>query len=406
MTTSVFSYTKAISLLTSTGKFHINLGLERIKAILEHFGNPQDGIKCIHIAGTNGKGSTCAMLASVLSRAGYKTGLYTSPHLVEYTERIKIDGLEISRNSFTKIIFRITDFAERAKIPATEFEILTAAAFIYFYENSVDFAVIETGLGGRFDATNIIKKPELTIITDIALDHTARLGNSTGQIAYEKAGIIKQGTPVITLADNKGLDIIRKKSLETGNELVLTSREKVNGPEPKGLWYGRNLALVRHAIRILKKQGAHIPENAEKAGIENTRWPARFQYIREENLVIDAAHNPAGAELLRETLDRYFPGPERIFIYSSLNTKDYNSVAKALFRENDRVILTKSASTASVNPETLKKCVEKICKSIYLSKNVQQAVEICREISTQKDLVVFTGSIYTIGEFFNLRTTN
>lgn len=398
----IFSYSEAVSLLSSRDKFHIKLGLDRIKKLLELFNNPQDRIKCIHVAGTNGKGSTCAMLASVLEYAGYKTGLYTSPHLVEYTERIRINSKEISQSGFAELIFKVISLSKKYDIPATEFEILTAAGYIYFYEQNVDFAVLETGLGGRLDATNIVKIPELTIITDIDLDHIARLGETVEQIAFEKAGIIKPGVPVIVLEDNKGLGVIKKQSAETQSPIALAKPEKVDNTELKGVWHGRNLSLVRHALSLLRERGFVIPEKAEKYGIKNTVWQGRFQYIKEQNLVIDAAHNPAAAVLLRKTLDKHFPDKDRLFIYSSLNTKDYQGVADVLFREQDRVILTRtSISSAVVQPEVLEEYIQIKCKEVYSSKNVGEAVEICRKISTQKDLIVFTGSIYTIGEFYS-----
>lgn len=185
------NYNKAIELLTSQGKFYINLGLDRISAVLGLLGNPQDKLKCIHVAGTNGKGSVCAIIAAILSKAGIKTGLYTSPHIFEYTERIQINGFNISKEDFAKYLFEICEIADKNNIHLTEFEILTAVMFKYFADNDVDVVVLETGLGGRFDATNVIKSNLCSIITHIDLDHTERLGNTKSKIAFEKAGIIK-----------------------------------------------------------------------------------------------------------------------------------------------------------------------------------------------------------------------
>jgi len=389
-----YSYSEAVSLLTSQEKFHIKLGLERVSELLAYFGNPQDRIKCIHVAGTNGKGSTCAMIASVLVEAGYKTGLYTSPHLVEYTERMKINGKDISRSDFSKLIFEVINYSNNANIPATEFEILTVAAFMYFYEQGVDYAVIETGLGGRLDATNVVKKPLMSIITDIDLDHTSRLGGTIEEIAREKAGIIKSESPVITLKDNKGLDIMQKK---TFSKLILADPEKIRfDTNLKGIWQKRNLALAEEAITLLE---INIPEKVQEQGFKNTVWQGRFQYIEEENLVIDAAHNPLAAKVLRESLDKYFPDSKRVFIYSSLDTKDYRGVIELLFREEDIVILTKSFSAASVPPEVLKQYIK---GQVYTTQNTEEAVKLCKNISSKEDLTIFTGSIYTIGEFLAL----
>ena len=192
------NYVEAKELLTSQGKFHIKLGLERVQAVLKLLGNPQDKVKIIHVAGTNGKGSVCSIVANILKCAGYKVGLYTSPHLVEYTERIRINNEEISQEDFATYIEKICALADKHNIHLTEFEILTVMAYKYFADKKVKIAVIETGLGGRFDATNVTKKTFISVITSISLDHTDRLGDTVEKIAFEKAGIIKPKSIVIT----------------------------------------------------------------------------------------------------------------------------------------------------------------------------------------------------------------
>ena len=216
------NYEKAVELLTSQGKFYINLGLERIALILDLLGNPQDKLKCIHVAGTNGKGSVCAMIAAVLETASIKTGLYTSPHIFEYTERIKINGSEISKEDFANYIFDICEIADKNSIHLTEFEILTAVMFKYFADNNVEVVVLETGLGGRFDATNVIKSNLCSIITHIDLDHTERLGNTRSEIAFEKAGIIKPDCPVITC---EGYEEVNEKYLDYGTAVPVAYKE-------------------------------------------------------------------------------------------------------------------------------------------------------------------------------------
>ena len=186
------NYEQAKELLTSQGKFHIKLGLERVQAVLKLLKNPQDKVKIIHVAGTNGKGSVCSIVANILKCAGYKVGLYTSPHLVEYTERIRINNEEIPQNIFADYIEKICNLADEHEIHLTEFEILTVMAYKYFADNKVKIAVIETGLGGRFDATNVTKKTFISVITSISLDHTDRLGDTVEKIAFEKEGIIKR----------------------------------------------------------------------------------------------------------------------------------------------------------------------------------------------------------------------
>lgn len=397
------NYQTAISQLTSLEKFHINLGLDRVQALLELFGNPQDSLKCIHVAGTNGKGSTCAMLESILRSAGYKTGLYTSPHLVDYTERIKVNGRDISRDEFAEVILRVIEHTEAQKIPATEFEILTVAAFLYFREKSVDFAVMETGLGGRLDATNVIKKPELCIITDIGLDHTARLGGTVEEIASEKAGIIKEAVPVVTLKDNAGLDVIKNKAESSNSRLILSDELDADPSEValKGLWQRRNLSLVKAGLALLREAGVNVPVEAEKQGLQNVQWRGRFEYIKEENLLIDSAHNPPGAKVLRASLDKYFSNNGRVFVYSSLNTKDFRTVSTILFRQEDVVIVTRNTGHASESPDVIASFLRenRLCREVYSTEHVLEAMELSRKLRNDNDLIVFTGSIYTIGEF-------
>ena len=308
------NYEQAKELLTSQGKFYINLGLERIQSILKLIGNPQEKIKIIHVAGTNGKGSVSSILANILKCAGYKTGLYTSPHLVEYTERIKINNIDISKKDFAAYIEKISTIAEKKNIHLTEFEILTAIAFKYFADNKVEIAVIETGLGGRFDATNVCKKPILSIITSISLDHTDRLGNTIEKIAFEKAGIIKPKSTILTEISNKGFKIIKntaeeKKaklivatnyvnmSYENGNNYVSIEDKKCEFPL-LGLYQKANLSIVLQAVEFLR-----IKTKAVIEGLKTAKWPARLEYIKDKNLLIDGAHNPDAAQELKKSLD-------------------------------------------------------------------------------------------------------
>lgn len=406
MTISQKKYEKAIKILSSQGKFYINLGLERIQNLLSLYDNPQNKIKCIHIAGTNGKGSTCAMIASILQYAGYKTGLYTSPHLVNYTERIKINAKYISKNDFAELLFDVVMTAEKNRIHATEFEILTAMAFLYFYREKVDFAVIETGLGGRLDATNIIQKPLISVITSISLDHTDRLGNTIEEIACEKAGIIKKGVPVVTFKENLGIEIIKNKALESASELFFIDyRNTLNfNTTLKGSWQKQNMSLALKTVELLKNQGMEIPDNAIKEGLMNVQWAGRFQFIQEMNLILDGAHNPDSARVLRETLDILYPNEKRIWIYSSISTKNYPKIMETLFiedRKSDTVILTKSAAPAAVHVQSLKKELQKsrFGGEIYFSESIKEAVEIFLNIRKDNSIGVLVGSLYSAGEF-------
>lgn len=325
------TYNNAIDLLTSQGKFYINLGLERISAVLDLLGNPQDKLKCIHVAGTNGKGSVCAIIASILTEAGMKTGLYTSPHIFEYTERIKINGCEISKDDFVKYIFEICEIADKNDIHLTEFEILTAVMFKYFSDNNVEVVVLETGLGGRFDATNVIKRNLCSIITHIDLDHTDRLGNTRSKIAFEKAGIIKPECPVLTC---EGYEEIKDRADECNSLFVMVAPyEDTANLSLKGTCQQENLSLALAAVRLLFPK---FPQSVIQDGIKSVKHPCRFQ-VCDNNLIIDASHNPNGAMALRESLDFYYPDKKRCFVFGCLKNKDYKKMMEILFEKRDEI---------------------------------------------------------------------
>lgn len=326
------SYTEAVNLLTSVGKFHISLGLERITKILELLGNPQDKLNCIHVAGTNGKGSVCAIISSVLTVAGKKTGLYTSPHIFKYTERIQIDGRPISDEDFAKYVFEISKLADSYNIDLTEFEILTAVMFKYFADNNVDVVVLETGLGGRFDATNVIKRNLCSIIAHVDLDHTERLGNTIEKIAFEKSGIIKKNCPCIVCED---LEVYKTAAKEKNTGLIIAGKSAdVSHLSLKGIYQKENLSLALIAIKTVFP---HITDSIIEKGLENVKHPFRFQYFKDYNLIIDGAHNPNGAALLRQSLDKYYPNRPRRFIFGCLKNKDYTQMLNILFRADDSI---------------------------------------------------------------------
>ena len=321
----------AVALLTSKDKFYINLGLERISQILELLGNPQDKLDCIHIAGTNGKGSVCAIIATILQEAGMKVGLYTSPHIFDYTERIKINYNDISQSDFVNYIEQISNIADNNKIHLTEFEILTAVMFKYFADNNVDVVVLETGLGGRFDATNVIKKNLCSIITHIDLDHTERLGNTKSKIAFEKSGIIKPNCPVFTC---EGYEEIKDRADECNSLFVLvTPCENTENLSLKGTCQVENLSLALAAVRYLFPK---ISENSIQNALKDVKHPCRFQICRED-LIVDASHNPNGAMALKESLDLYYPDKKRCFVFGCLNNKDYKQMMKIIFSKNDEL---------------------------------------------------------------------
>lgn len=400
-------YKEAENILKSQDKFYISLGLERVKKILSVFGNPQNKIKVIHIAGTNGKGSVCAVLSNILKCAGYKTGLYTSPHLIDYTERIRINNVKIPYEAFCYYMSRVCGVADKEGISLTEFEILTVCAYTYFCDNNVDFAVMETGLGGRLDATNTVSEKLLSIITSVSLDHTERLGNTIDKIASEKAGIITENSNVIVSEDNLGYETIKKyaekqKSViykkeiksdiiyEKGINYILFNDKKYEFPL-LGLYQKKNIPLVLNAVEFLKDNGFFIGEKAIQEGFKTVIWHARLEYIKDKNILIDGAHNPDAAMELKKSLDYYFKDKKRIFIYSSLTTKDFNKISDILFTNEDIIYFYEFNHKNALSYND------------FVKTNRGKNIKNCRREDIAKlincpDLKIITGSLYMIGD--------
>lgn len=381
----MLSYEQALELITSKDNFYINLGLDRISEVLKILGNPQNKLKFIHVAGTNGKGSVCAMLDSILREAGYKTGLYTSPHIWDYTERITVNGEPISKIKFADYTEKILD----CKIHLTEFEILTVMMFLYFEEEKVDLAIIEAGLGGRLDATNVIKQNLASIITHIDLDHTDKLGETKEKIAFEKAGIIKKNCPVITAM---GYESIKNKADEM-NSLIISAAQNVpqiysEALVLKGIHQQENLALVLTTTDYLFK---NIQQNVIIEGLRKVKHPCRFEYIKNKNLIIDASHNPNGIMALRKNLDLYFPDKTRRFVFGCLKTKDYKNMMKILFKKSDEIYINEFKYPNVCSYEELSKSCP------YKTKRYNDS-----SVLTKDKLNIICGSFYMIGTMKNL----
>ncbi len=404
-------YEKTEKYLHSSGKFRINLGLERISAILELLENPQEKLKIIHVAGTNGKGSVCTLTAEILKQSGYKVGLYTSPHIFKYNERFKVDGVDISDEDFTRNVTAVEDLAKRNDIDLTEFEILTAAAFKYFYEAKVDYVVLETGLGGRFDATNVVKKPLVSVITSVSIDHKDRLGDTIEKIAFEKAGIIKENVDCVVNADNKGLETILQVACEKQSEVVLADK-KVDVVFENGINYAvfdgenhefslwglhqrQNLSLVLKIAEILIKKGVNIAEKSIDTALKTVFIPARFQYYKKFNLIVDGSHNADAAIMLRKNLDFYFPYASRVWIFGCLSTKEYEKVVNTLFRSGDEVFLNHFDNALSVSAQ---KIYEKINKKYGILYKEFDKTENILNYFKQKNLTIVTGSFYMMSD--------
>lgn len=378
------NYKEAVELLTSQGKFYINLGLERISAVLELLGNPQDRLKCFHVAGTNGKGSVCAIIASVLQEAEMTVGLYTSPHIFDYTERIKINGVDILKEDFARFVFEVCDVADKNNIHLTEFEILTAVMFKYFAERKVDVVVLETGLGGRFDATNVIKSNLCSIITHIDLDHTERLGSTKDKIAFEKAGIIKPGCPVVT---SEGYEAIKDKADECNSLFLMTAPfEDTENLSLKGMFQQENLSLALAAVRLVFPE---ISPRVINEGLKKVKHPCRFQVIEDKNIIVDGSHNPNGALALRESLDFYYPDKKRRFVFGCLKNKDYKKMMEILFDKNDEIYLNHFSHNNSATFEELQSACPFEAKKFTSLKDLPPAADT---------ITVICGSFYMLSE--------
>lgn len=422
------TYEQSLEYLASLNRFGINLGLARIEKLLELMQHPELRYKTIHVTGTNGKGSTTAMIASMLSAAGIRTGMYTSPHLVDYTERMLINGEPITRSGFAQAIDYTRQFvtvmtADGSEHP-TEFEVITAAAFYYFAASGVEYAVIEVGLGGLLDSTNVII-PEVSIITNVSIEHTDRCGDTIEAIAAHKAGIIKQGKPVITGAAGKALEVIERTADEKrspvyrlgtefsccrmGNQLSgqticwRQEDQKELGPFTLRL-LGRhqldNAALAIMAIRVLACQDSRITTLVLSQGLETVQWPGRFEWIAgTPGVIIDGAHNPAGAETLRQALDEYFPDKSITFVLGILKDKDREGIIKALLRPEDIVITVAPVSERASDAGELLALIGEISKAEAATAAVtlEDGIEQAMKRAGATGVLCIAGSLYLVG---------
>ena len=385
------SYNDALKYLDWLCVFGIKEGLERIKELTAALGEPQNFYRTIHVAGTNGKGSVCAMLAEILKAQGLRVGLFTSPHLESYCERIKINGENISESDFAEMIFRV----KACNVIATHFEVLTAAAFEYFRARAVDIAVIEVGLGGTLDSTNVIT-PELSVITNVALDHENILGDLES-IARNKAGIIKENIPVVTGATGKPLEIIRAVAKEKNSPLYEINpynlKPKTYNLSLRGDYQKINAAIAIKAAEILGIDGETIC-----AALKCVKWAGRFEVIENSSgvYVIDGAHNPHGALALRESLDKNFPHGKRVWVFGALHDKNFDEMIKILFRAEDYVIVTPPDSERAASTEILCKTLRKYHISCAAVEDNIEAVDKLKNSSA--DIKIIAGSLYLIGK--------
>jgi len=431
-------------LLQPFQRFGVNLGLDRIVKLLANLGNPHHQVPVIHVAGTNGKGSVCAYLSSVLTEAGYRTGRYTSPHLVDWTERICLNEQAIASEKLCELLLQVKAAINPDEESPTQFEVITAAAWLYFAQTKVDVAVVEVGLGGRLDATNICSQPLVTIITSISREHWQQLGSTVAEIAREKAGILKPGCPaVVGILPQDAEQVVRSRTLELQCPYIAPQparqispgwaeyqqapetrgqgdkEEKLlvpNSSNPKSIKYRlplegqiqlANSSLAIAALEILQQKGWQISEEAIINGIAKTKWLGRMQWTtwRNHKLLIDGAHNPAAAQALRAYVDS-LDIPKVNWVMGMLSTKEHADIFQALLRPKDNLYLTPVPDHSSADTRELAKLAQNICPLSYCQTYPDLLSALETAFSTTDNLVILCGSLYLIGHFFaTVKTT-
>ena len=415
------NYTEARAYVDSTERFGIKPGLERITKMLAYVGNPQDKLKFVHVAGTNGKGSTCTMMASVLMEAGYKTGLFTSPFVIDFRERFMVDGEMISENEFAEIMTRVrtvNDLLEKSGTSLTQFELITAVALLWFVQKECDVVVLECGLGGRLDSTNVIRAPLCSVITKISLDHTDILGDTVEKIASEKAGIIKPGCPVVLAPhqDQAAVRVIEKKCAEIGSSLIVSGMDTVSVktmlPTMSEIYYGglrlmiplagahqfENAVTTVNAARELNERGLVISDDQIVSGIAKAKIPARFEIISHAPLVVvDGAHNPDGVEALCSSVDALLGGRSIVGIIGMLRDKAYEEALSQIIPRFDMVLTVTPDSPRALSAKELAACAERFAGegvSVKPVDSLKKAASIALDMTDEASAVVVCGSLY------------
>ena len=406
-------YVTAKELLKKASRSGSRLGLERIYELACKLGDPQKDLKIIHVAGTNGKGSFSAMLSAVLTAQGYKTGMFSSPAMLDYTDQYRINGRCISEELFAETLLKVSAAAESMEDQPTEFELLTAAAFLLFKEQCCDYAVIECGMGGDGDSTNIITSPLLSVITNVALDHCAFLGSTTAEIAAHKAGIIKQGRPVYFGGDDKAaFDVISEVAKQKGSTLYRpVSLEQITSKDGRftvcfkgnsftlplsGTYQLKNLTNVLSCVEILKNEGVEISDSAVKKGLESVRWEGRFEtLLTEPTVIFDGAHNPDGMTELCRSIKAVFPETKPAILIGVLADKDYSLYCEMLKPLVCRAFAIAPVNHRALSPEVLSECFNRggiECKPfVSIESGFEAAYGFCRRENIP---LLVIGSLY------------
>ncbi len=435
---AIRTYKAALSFLFSNTNYETakrlrynedTFSLTRMRHFLKEIGNPEKKLHTVHIAGTKGKGSTCTMLAEMLIANGYKVGMYTSPHVLDLRERIQINGKMISEAAMVRLVRKVAPVIKKMADDApTFFEILTGIAFMHFKDSKVDLSVIETGMGGRLDSTNVIK-PEVVGITSISLDHQAQLGRTLGNIAREKAGIFKQGVPAVSvMQDAEAMKVLRKEAIQVGTPLQFTGKDidfscrfessRSLGPHNRicvstgtskfehlpvpafGRHQAVNCGLALSLLSCLKERGFDIDDARAVIGLAKTNLPGRMELVSTDpRIMVDGAHNSASIRALIEATGQHIPYDSMVVIFGCCADKDVDGMLRQLQFGADKVIFTRVNSPRSAYPEDLAQKYTELCgKMCQVASNLPEALEIAKPAITTGDLICITGSFYLVGE--------
>ena len=413
---------EAIEYIHSLEKFGIKPGLERIKALCDVLGNPQNKLKIIHVAGTNGKGSTSTMISNILKKSGYNTGLFISPYVIDFRERIQYNGNMIEHHELAECVEKVKNAAEMLKekeIFPTEFEAVTAAAFVYFEKKKCDFVVLEVGLGGRYDSTNLILAPYASVITSISLDHMNILGSTVEEIAAEKCGIIKFGgaTVVYPFQDEAAMSVIKKTCEEKQNKLIIPETdsikiisEKAEGTTASykdiefvlpltGKHMVYNACTAIEAVKSLERFGISVDNDAIKNGIAASAMPARIEVLRNHPFtVLDGGHNEGCAKALSDYINKFLSDRRIIAVCSLMQDKDYETYLKIIAPHVSTFIATQAPVPRALAAQELCNCASAYCSNSNAVSNPHKAVSAAYNIAEKDDVILICGSFYLAGE--------
>ena len=414
------TYNEAIEWMDSRHWSGTGKGIVRSQELLERLGNPQDKLKFVHVAGTNGKGSVCACLSKILTAAGYQVGLFVSPHLKRFNDRIYFNGIEIGDEDFARLASWIRTQAETMEDAPTVFEIMTAMGMLYFAEKQCDLVMLEVGMGGRLDSTNVIRTPEAAVITSIGLDHTKELGDTLEKIAGEKGGIIKTGGTVIVDGSNTAvMPVFEKICQETGASLVTSAPEQIRNvvlsPAGEvfdykdlkelplsltGVYQMNNAAVVIETVRVLEQKGYRIGETALRKGLSEVYWPGRFERLHEQpTFLVDGSHNPDGIRALLESLRSYFPDRKIRFLLGILSTKDVSTMLQLIEPLAEEIGVIMPPSEKAMDNERMAQQISRECAVRTTAfDSIEEGVRSMIENAEKEDVICATGSLYSIEE--------